>query len=461
MSGGERFHGIYLIPHAAANKSFSYSVRIIHFDVINMSGMQQRAPSQFSFLKLAVVLQLILTPMLSLVFPVLIMRSAGASRLQNTNLLAWTLITLATASILQSFRRGPLGSGLLLPSLSSPVHLAPSLAAAQLGGMPLVAGMTVFSGICEALLSPLIRYIKPLFTYSVMGVIILLVGFEIAYSGFHVALTEFESGEKSTALIALISLIILTAAWRKGGPLIKSIAPPLVFAAALVTDHLLHPVQYQALPLVAFPTFPLHGWALEEVLIPPFLAAAIAAGMRTVAGVQLLHEVVEAQGKKRTAQGVLSEASSTILSGVVACPGTCVALNSIAVEKAAHEGNPRLSWLVALILLCASLFPSLLWEIALAPGAAVGPLLIFYGFVMGAPGWDQIRRDQEDPLPLLQVGLPVILSIAAVAYREIHGFATPIGTALYGSMLTVGVFSAMLIRLMTLLFRKLPLIHKP
>jgi hypothetical protein len=138
-----------------------------------------------------------------------------------------------------------------------------------------------------------------------------------------------------------------------------------------------------------------------------------------------------------------------------------VALNSIAVEKAAHEGNPRLSWLVALILLCASLFPPLLWEIALAPGAAVGPLLIFYGFVMGSPGWTQIRRDQKNPLSLLQVGLPLILSIASVAYREIHGFSTPIGTALYGSMLSVGVFSAMLIRLMTLLFRKSPLLRNP
>jgi NCS2 family nucleobase:cation symporter-2 len=399
--------------------------------------------------------------MLSLVFPTLIMRLAGVSRFQKANMLAWTLIALAVACILQSLRRGALGSGLLLPSLSSPVHLAPSLAAAQLGGMPLVAGMTVFSGICQALISPLIRFIKPLFSYSVMGVIILLVGIEIGYNGLHVALQEFKSGERSAALIALFSLMILTVAWRKGGPVTKSLAPPLVFAAALFTDHCIHQVEYHPLPLMALPFLPRHGWEIQTVLIPPFLAAAIAAAIRAVAGVHLLHETVEAHGKPRTTQGVLAEAASTILSGVAGCPGTCVALNSISVEKAAHEGNPRLSLLVALILLVAALFPTLLREIALAPGAAVGPLLIFYGFVMGAPGWTQIRRDQEDDSRLIQAGVPLILSISAIAYREIHGFSTPIGTALLGSMLTVGVFSTMLIRLITLLIRKNHLIHHP
>lgn len=423
--------------------------------------MHSRAQSLFTILRLSVAFQLILTPMLSLVFPTLIMRLAGVSRVQKANLLSWTLIALAVACILQSLRRGRLGSGLLLPSLSSPVHLAPSLAAAQLGGMPLVAGMTVFSGICEALLSPLIRFIKPLFSYSVMGVIVLLVGIEIGYNGLHVALTEVASGEREAAGIALISLLILTVAWRNGGPVIKSLAPPLVFVAALFADHLIHPVEYHPLPLMALPFLPKHGWAIQAVLIPPFLAAAIAAAMRTVAGVHLLHETVEAHGKPRTTQGVLAEAAGTVLSGVTGCPGTCVALNSIGVEKAAHEGNPRLSLLVALILLSAALFPSLLREIALAPGAAVGPLLIFYGFVMGAPGWTQIRRDKEGAFPAIQVGLPLCLSIAAIAYRELHGFSTPIGTALLGSMLTVGVFSTMLIRLMTLLLQKSSLIHKP
>jgi hypothetical protein len=96
----------------------------------------------------------------------------GLAPAEITNTLSWTLFALAAATVLQSQSRGAIGSGLLLPSLSSGLHLAPSLLAIKMGGVPLLAGMTVFAGLSEAAFSCFLRWLRPLFTNAITGLIL-------------------------------------------------------------------------------------------------------------------------------------------------------------------------------------------------------------------------------------------------------------------------------------------------
>jgi xanthine permease XanP len=103
-----------------------------------MIGPEESKPeSPFTLIGWGLALQLALPSAITLVYPALVLRSVGTPAVEITNTLSWTLFALAAATVLQSQSRGPIGSGLLLPSLSSGLHLAPSLLAIKAGGVPL------------------------------------------------------------------------------------------------------------------------------------------------------------------------------------------------------------------------------------------------------------------------------------------------------------------------------------
>ena len=79
-----------------------------------------------------------------LVYPLIMAREAHAPREVIDSVLSWSMIILAVGTALQALRKGPLGSGLLAPSTMTAVYVPPSLEAVRLGGLPLMAGMTVF-----------------------------------------------------------------------------------------------------------------------------------------------------------------------------------------------------------------------------------------------------------------------------------------------------------------------------
>ena len=58
-------------------------------------------------------------------------------------------VGLAIGTLLQALPRGPVGSGFLAPPVFSAIYLAPSVLAAEKGGMPLVFGLTLLAGAVE------------------------------------------------------------------------------------------------------------------------------------------------------------------------------------------------------------------------------------------------------------------------------------------------------------------------
>src|ERR1700761_5206706 len=88
-----------------------------------------------------------------LVFPLIMTREAHVSADVIDSVLSWSMIILAIGTTMQALPKGPLGSGYLAPSTMTAVYVPPSLEAVRLGGLPLMAGMTIFGGIVEAVLS--------------------------------------------------------------------------------------------------------------------------------------------------------------------------------------------------------------------------------------------------------------------------------------------------------------------
>src|SRR5260370_7874242 len=90
-------------------------------------------------------------------------------------------VGLAIGTALQALPHGPIGSGFLAPPAFSAVYLAPSVLAAQIGGMPLVFGMTVFAGVVAVLFA---------LALNRLGVVVppVLSGLPLFFVGPHLAL---------------------------------------------------------------------------------------------------------------------------------------------------------------------------------------------------------------------------------------------------------------------------------
>src|SRR5512133_958938 len=81
---------------------------------------------------------------ISLIFPVLIIREMGSGMGAATALsfISLSMIAAGLTSMLQAFRKGPVGSGYLCPSLCGPAYMSASLQAVGAGGLHLLFGMT-------------------------------------------------------------------------------------------------------------------------------------------------------------------------------------------------------------------------------------------------------------------------------------------------------------------------------
>lgn len=123
---------------------------------------------------------------INLVYPIVVFRAAGASVDITSGLLSAAMIVLAFGTFLQVLRLGPVGSGYMCPSTFTATYFAPSLLAARVGGLPLVFGMTIFSGLFETVLAPILNRLRGVFPPEISGLVIFMIGWSAGIAGLRV-----------------------------------------------------------------------------------------------------------------------------------------------------------------------------------------------------------------------------------------------------------------------------------
>ena len=119
----------------------------------------------------------------SLIMPVIIAHAAGASNSVALSLVAVSMLAWALGAVIQAYPK--LGSGYLAYPNNSGAYLAPSIVAAHQGGLALVAGMTMFGGLCHAALARILQYIRRWVPPEIGAVVLLLIGIQLADMGLN------------------------------------------------------------------------------------------------------------------------------------------------------------------------------------------------------------------------------------------------------------------------------------
>lgn len=409
-------------------------------------------------------LQLAVGVGLPLVYPVVVFRSAGLPLNDIPSYLSWGLFALAAAVLLQA-ARSPVGTGYLMPSLSSALYLQPSVAAVTIGGRALLTGMTLVAGLFEVGFSRFVSRLRHLFPPVVTGLVVFLVGAEVGVEAVRLGVDAVRASEASDVVEGAVSAatflgIVGGVVW--GTLWVRNMAPVIGVVVGTVLSIMLIQVPARdrafigSTSIVDVPAFPGSAIAFEWSLVVPFLVLGLAAALRTVGVVMTLHEGAH-PGQRVTdheevARGVRNDGIGAALSGAVGMPGISSAPSAVGVQMSAGIMSRSVAVWLAGVLVALAFLPRALAYLVTAPAAVVSALLVYYGSFMMIGGVKLIVRQRLDARATFVLGGSISLALGARTYGL--GSTARDGTdwvgLITGSMVTVGVLTAVTL---SLLFR--------
>ncbi len=397
---------------------------------------------------------------ISLVIPVLIVRSVGGSSETASQVVNMSLLGAAVGVFLQAWGKYGIGSGYLCPQLCGPSFLTASLLAMKTGGLSLLFGMTCIAGVFEGLFSRIVHKLRALFPAEVTGLIVTMVGLTVVELSVKNALGITVDGPPLQALETVAALFTLPTmvglnVWSKGKLKLFCIVIGMAAGYALsqmlgiltVNDWL--KVVHE--PWVAIPFTHHPGWSFSPSLIAPFLIAILCSSLKTVGDLTTCQKINDAAWKlpdmHNIARGVLADGAGCLAAGIFGGMGQSSSSSNIGLSIATGTTSRRVGYALAIILAFLALFPKLGTVFAIMPRPVIGATMIFSVSFMIVAGLQIIMSRMMDARRTFVVGISFILGLSVDvlphAYAGLPHWLQPI----FSSSLSVATISAILLNL--------------
>ncbi|HVC63826.1 MAG TPA: solute carrier family 23 protein [Acetobacteraceae bacterium] len=382
-----------------------------------------------------------------LVFPLIMTRAAHASLAVADSVLSWSMIIMAIGTTLQALPKGPVGSGYLAPSVMTAVYVGPSLEAVRLGGLALMAGMTLFGGVVEAAVSRSMHRLRPLMPPELSGAVILLVAIGNGMLGYRYLLAPGPAepanlGHWAVALITLLVIVALSV-WGRGILRASCVLIGIIagYAAAIPAGLLPHDElgQLAALPPLQVPSVGYFAWSFNALLIAPFVVAALANTLKAAALLTAADRQADADWVRpdlqRIGGGVLADGITTALSGAFCVFGANVSASAVGLNEATGVASRVVAYAISAILLVMAFIPDLVRFFTLIPAAVIGAAFIFTSCAIVKSGIETIASRMLDARRTLVVGMAILTGLAVEAFPGVfrtmpHGIQPLVGSPL-------------------------------
>jgi xanthine permease XanP len=382
-----------------------------------------------------------------MIYPLIIGRHAGIPADQMANILRMSMLALAVATFLQALSIGPVGSRFLAPSSFSGIYLGPSLLAVELGGLPLVWGMTIFAGLTEIVLSRLWPRLRTFIPSETAGLIVFLVGVIVGLAALRLLLGNAAAGSLagSDGIVTGVMLAVMIALniWNKGRLrlfciLIGMIVGYVVSAATgLLTAADFHTVLNQ--PLIAAPTTAYLSWSFDPSMIVPFAVSGLAAAMSTTAVVTTYQKTTDADWVRpdmaSIKRGILGDGIAASVAGLLGTYGLTVASTNVGLVAATGVASRRIAFVIAAILYVVAFQPGLIGLLTIMPPPVMSAAMLFTSVFIMISGIQIISSRILDSRRTLVIGMAMmaffVVSVFPAAFAGAPRWAQPlVGTPL-------------------------------
>jgi NCS2 family nucleobase:cation symporter-2 len=393
---------------------------------------------------------------INLVYPVLIFRTVDTPVEVLSSLIAMVIWSLAVATFLQVYRIGPVGTGFMCPATPTATYFAPSLLAVRLGGLPLVFGMTVFAGLLETAIAPLLNRLRAIFPPEISGLVILMIGISVGVTGLRSLLganvAAVDTSEWCVAGITLASMIILNV-WGRGIlRMVCALAGLAVgYVAAGLTGLLSQLGAVGQEPWIGLPSIGHLSWSFDATLIAPFAIASVAAAMKaagTIAVCQKTNDANWTRPDMRSAtNGVVADGLGTAAAGLMGGIGINTSTPVVGLAQATGVASRRVAIAVGAIFLLLGFFPKLTALLAVMPRSVVAPALLFAVAFIIMNGLQVISSRLMDARRTLVLGLSLMAGLAVEVFPSISAMAPKPLAPLVGSSLVLSTVVALVLNL--------------
>jgi xanthine permease XanP len=395
-------------------------------------------------------------------FPVLIVREMGGTTEQASFMISMSMIAGGIGAIVMAHPK--IGPGYLCPPVCSPTNFAAAMVASKIGGIPLIYGMTLISGVAEAFFSKIIQRLRVIFPPEVTGLIVAMVGItviRVASLNF-LGLDRFDKVIEPSALIVSISTLFLMIAlniWSKGKLKLFCVLIGMVigytlsYALGLLSNADLSKVSHASFFWFPFTNHP--GWSFNISLVIPYIIVMICSALKTMGDVTTCQKINDSEWKrpdmKNVSKGVFADAISDIASGLLGGAGQSSSSSNVGLSIATGTTSRVVGYAAGGFLICLAFIPKISSLFAILPKPVIGATLIFLISFMIIAGFQIIMSRMIDARKTFIIGVSLIfgltIDILPDVFAESHPWLKPVFTSSLATATVLAIFLNLIFRI--------------
>ena len=360
------------------------------------------------------------------------------------------ICTLACAGsvALMSAKSYGFGTGALCSQVCATAYLAPAVAAFQAGGLPLLAGLTVFAAFVQLLFAALIPKLRRWLPPEILGLAIIMQGIHFV----RVAGKQFEgmgngSSDMATLLISggVLALVVGLSVYGRGtarllGVLIAVLAGVIacaIWCPDTISDggDFLRGKTALNSPWFSIPPIGFSGLSLGNGdLLMAFSLTSVAAAIKAMGDLSVLQKTADpnwhAPDYRSLRRGVISNGLGLGLAGLLGTFPLTASATGVGVAFTTGAVARRIGYVTAGILLTLSFFPRMLDILQSMPSPVTRAMSVFVACFNLTLGLQIALSRVLDVRRSFVIGLPLLFGMSIVLtpdlYKQAPDFLQPL-----------------------------------
>ena len=390
--------------------------------VLLYSAEQTPPPAPLFFSSLQ---HMLLALSLGMAVPVSVARVAGLDLAHSASLLAAAFFTMGVATLFQTYPGKFLGCGYQSMSVSDSAALAACLLAAEIGGVSLVLGMIVFSGVLKLLMSGFTFRMRKFFPAEVTGTMIFILGINIIPSAFKNFLGTSVNGtydymHLTVAIVTLIFMLACTLFIKPLKPYTALLGIGFGFVMAIGTGvfDVSSFAQLSNSSLIALPIYMDLSYSFDYRALVPFIVVTIASVVDNIGDFTAVQSSNDVNFKKPNwksiENGIRGASIGTIISGLAGGPVQSTATTNIGIANASGITSRMVAYVASAMLIVASFFPMITGALSMIPSPVLGAVLMYSGCYIMAGGFSALSSRELDDQRIFVIFLSIFFAVSTL-----------------------------------------------
>ncbi len=353
-----------------------------------------------------------------------------------------------------------MGSGYLCTEGTDPSFLSISILAGSVGGLPLIFGMTIVSGVIECLLSRVMHRLRVIFPPDVAGVVLTMVGLNIVpimILDFMGVKDRVSPVETANVLVASITLAIMVgmSVWGKGKLRLYSVIVGIAggYAASILLGVLTVAQMREVIdaPVVSVPDFSHVSYSFDPALIIPMVIVTLASTLKSVASLTMCQKVNDTAWVRpdlvNIGKGTLADGLASIIGGGLGALGKSLYAASVGLTVATGATSRIIAWYIGFIFIALAFLPKLAAVFSIMPKPVMGGAMVYMVAFMVISGIQMMTSRMIDNRKTFVIAVSLMFGMSVDIFPDLYRHAPAWLEPFLSSSLTVTTVLAIVLNL--------------